>query len=329
MRILVIRLGAFGDMLITTPLLRYLKSEGHEIYLNTSAAGVEVMKNNPNVDKIIFHEKDSVDDEKLDEHWAELAKEYACDKTINLCESIERRLSCHLIDPMYNLTKQERKERCNKNFYEYAFEHAGYPIPEGLSLRPELFPDEAEEQKMRNFFDPKYTWILWGLSGSGNNKTYPWVDYILGDVLKKHIDDVRVVTVGDELCQILECVDDKRVIRKSGKWSMRESMIACKFADIVVAPDTGILHASGCFDTMKIGIIGSNTIENITKHFTNDMSMEAQGLACAPCFRLIYSSALQCPIDKVHGLPLCMVEGLDPKEVLQRIEYAIRECSEM
>ena len=42
-------------------------------------------------------------------------------------------------------------------------------------------------------------------------------------------------------------------------------MILTKLVDLVISPDTGVLHASGAFDTPKIGLLGHTTIENITK----------------------------------------------------------------
>jgi ADP-heptose:LPS heptosyltransferase len=50
-------------------------------------------------------------------------------------------------------------------------------------------------------------------------------------------------------------------------------MALTKFVDLVISPDTGVLHASGCYDTPKIGLLGHTTIENITKYFKNDYSI--------------------------------------------------------
>jgi ADP-heptose:LPS heptosyltransferase len=136
---------------------------------------------------------------------------------------------------------------------------------------------------------------------------------------------VKIVTVGDTLCQVLETLKDKRVIRRSGVWTMRESSLATRFANLVVAPDTGLIHASGCFSTPKICLIGSNSIENITKHFENDYSITADEnlVPCAPCHRLIYSASQQCPIEEQTGLPKCMALGINPKRVFERISGII------
>src|SRR3990167_1580001 len=347
MRLLLIRYGAIGDSLVITPLIRYLKQQGHEVYMHTSETGLQVLAHNPNVAQYIPYKTKAVPDDKLQAHWEKLAKDNGCEKIINMCESIERAISFHPVDPPYNYTKEERHRLGNKNFYEYAFQHADTSAGGGLCVsfrddcagaynidkeegfyRPELFFTEKEESAMSSFFaqfEGKFV-ILWGLSGSANNKMYPYSDYVIGDLLRSH-KDVIVITCGDESCQILEVSEDERVIRKSGKWAIRESLLACKYADLVIAPDTGIIHGSGCFDTPKIMLVGSNTIENITKHFVNDFSIEADPelVPCAPCHRMIYSSAVQCPLDERHLLPKCLSLGINPRLVLEKIEMIIQK----
>lgn len=328
MRILLVRYGAWGDSIIITPLIRAIKKAGHELYMHTSEMGMQVLAGNPNIDKFIPYKTSSVPDHKLKSHWEDLAKKEGCDLMVNMCESIERALSFHPIDPMYSWTKSERAKIGDKNFYEYAFEHAK---KQGLDVEPdgfhgELFFTDKEHDEMKCLFDQflgKFV-ILWGLSGSGLNKAYPWVDNVIADVLRAN-KEVVFITTGDELCQALEQGEDERVIRKSGRWTVRQSSLACKYADLVVAPDTGLIHASGCFDTPKIGLIGSNSLNNITKHFVNDHSIQADSdiVPCAPCYRLIYQASMQCPIEEHTYLPRCMAVGIEPKKVLDEIERAI------
>lgn len=333
MRLLIVRYGAWGDSIIITPLLRHLKAEGHEIYLHTSEMGMKVLKGNPNIDKFIPYVSKSVPDDKLQGYWEKLQKEHDCDVLINMCESVERAIALHPIDPVYNYTKKERFERCNRNFYEYSFEHAMgqcgdkidqvFKTDDDPDFVPELFFTKDQEEKAQEFFKQyadKFV-IVWGLSGSSLNKAYPWTDYVIGDLVRDH-EDIVIITVGSNMEQVLETIEHERVIRKAGVWSIMEAAIATKYADLVVSPDTGLLHAAGCFVTPKIGLLSSNTVESITKHFPSDLSIEADSakVPCAPCFRIIYSASTQCPVDPVCYIPLCMSHGIDPKKVLETIE---------
>ena len=93
MRILVVRIGAFGDAIIVTPLLRYLVEQGHEVVFLGSDQSEQVLRCNPRISKFIMHERDSVRNDQLGEYFEKLRVEHQCDKLIDLCESIEVRLA--------------------------------------------------------------------------------------------------------------------------------------------------------------------------------------------------------------------------------------------
>lgn len=337
MRILIIRLGAIGDTIITTPLVRYLKQGGHEIYYLGSETAQTILQNNPHVDKFILHVRDSVPNDKLGDYFESVREAHECDKLIDLCESIEVNLALYPNDPRSKYPKYERMEMCNKNYYEETFRitekqlqlqfpcYADHDVPAEVKeyYNPEIFFTSEEESEMEKFFKEltgRFV-ILWGLSGSSRNKTYPYSDKVIKRLIKDH-GDVSVITVGDEACQILEypICDIKRVICKSGQWSIRQSILACKYASLVVSPDTGLLHGSGAYPTPKIGLFTATTRENVTKHFLNDYSLEPEGIDCAPCFLLIYKANVQSNMAEDGITPLCCAYGIPPQKLIERIE---------
>lgn len=330
MRLFVIRYGAIGDMVFITPLLKHLKKDlGFEIYMNTSETGMEVLQNNPYVDKFVPYVSNSVPAEQLDVFWESQRKLYECDKILNLCESIEVALSMHPSTPAYNLPKRERLKICDRNYYDYTFEFAQKQIPEVQLLKgtvPELNFTPAEEKFCQGvtaeFRQKTPKLIMWALTGSGRNKTYPYYHYIVAELLAKY-PDLGVITVGDNSCQIMEYgVDSDRLYKRSGKWKIRESLLFTKYVDLVIAPDTGILHGSGCFDTPKIGLLGHVSLENTTKYYKNNFSLEAN-VPCSPCDRLIFDANLQCPIEPIFGSCWCMGIGLSKERVQARIEEVL------
>lgn len=356
MRILVVRLGAFGDCLIVTPLLRHLKNLGNEVYMLTSEdQGRQMLEGNPNIDKIIYHKKDSIAADVLGEYFKATQTAYECDKLIDLCESIEARLCLLPIDPRYKYTKPELMEICNKNYYEETFRIAGYgknadrgqfylvdndqkwmSFAYGLlPLQPEIFFTDEEHDFMAKQMQPhigKFK-ILWGLSGSSRQKTYP-TDHLLklyGLLKEQYQDNFVVYTVGDELCQLLEIPfeGEKTFQPRSGVWTMRQSILAARYVDVVISPDTGLLHGAGCFDTPKIGLLTHTTIENITKHFKSDYSLEAKDVACAPCFHMTYNARVQVQLAEDHTTPMCMMYGIPPQEIFLKIQQIRKEFYEL
>ena len=325
---LIVRYGAYGDMVIINPVIRHLKGKGYYIILNTSERGIEIAKNDPNIDDIIPYKSDSVRYDDLEKHWKKLRKKVKPDKFINFSESIEKNISLHPSSPIYNWPKYKRKKYAKMNFYEKTFEWAGVDwrsLPSN-SLRPEIYLTEAEEEKAQSYIRPNCKNLVWGLSGSGKNKAWPWVDQVVKELIKKH-DDIHIIFVGDESCQILEqgWNDEANVTCLSGKIKMRESIALTKYCDLTVAPDTGLLHGAGCFNKPKMGLLGHTTKENITKHFLMDYSIEAdpENAECARCARLIYDNQIQCPTDPQSGASFCMQYGIDPTLVYNEIERVL------
>lgn len=318
MKILLWRTAAFGDTVITTPLVRHLHSKGHQVFYVASERGEQVLKNNPHVFKVLKNDE-SVRNELLGEHIEWLRKKNHCERVIDLNESIECALSVHPRSPEYNLPKKERLAKFNRNFYEYCFEHAKEPWDETVDFRPELFFDESELKEARSLLKEGYN-ILVGLSGSGNNKVWPYAMDFCNYIQEKH-PEIHIITVGDIKCQILEdSIDDKNITKLSGSIPMRQSMALTGMVDLVISPDTGLLHASGCYDTPKIGILGHTTKEHITKHFKNDYSIEAdEKLApCSPCTRMIYEMKQQCPLSPITNSSICLSEGQSLDRVYKR-----------
>ena len=327
MKILVVRIAAFGDGVITTPLVRHLHQQGNEIFYLGSEQTEQIMRHNPHVSKFIFHEKDSIANDKLGEYFSGIAKDNGCERIIDLCESIEVRLALSIDHPHWNWPKEERKSYANINYYEYTFAHAKEPLPEEESLIPEMFFSEEEQdwaiEERKKFLGQRV--IMWGLSGSGRNKTWPFTPYVVGDLVKKY-KDIKVILVGGMTCQILEAGFPKndRIVKRCGEYTFRQSALLSQYVDLVVSPDTGFLHTAGCWQTPKIGLLTHTTIENITKHFTNDFSIESEA-PCAPCFRLIQNADKECPIeDSVARPTLCMgKDGMKPERVLAKIEEVL------
>lgn len=316
---LVIRLGAYGDMLCITPALKKLKELEYYIMLYTNKRGRETLEHCPYVDQWIDHDETHPVD-TLHIHFENLKKEYPHDKYINFSESIECNVAFHPVNPEYIYPKndQERIKRGNRNYYDVTEEWAGL---EGCQKTPEFNYTEEEAEKAKSYLKEGKINILWALSGSGKQKVYPWTEYVIGQILKDY-ENVHVITVGDLSSQLLETLIDERITNLSGNISMRMSMTLTAFVDLVIAPDTGVLHAAGCFDTSKIGLLGHTNIENITKYFKNDYSLEAD-VPCAPCFKLIYSHEVQCPVDIITHAALCMSHGITPERLYKQIRMVL------
>lgn len=325
---LIVRMGAFGDMLIISPVIEELYRLGYEITLYTGWRGEEVYRHDHRIKEIKRHQEDIKDTQLFFEAIEKVKKETPHDYFVNFTGSIEHNVALHPIMPEYIYPKYEREKIANRNYYDetatWAITKGEGEIPEFKfreDLRPSLIFKEEEVNKLLPYIKPDMFNILWCLSGSGCNKVYPWTEFVMSDLLKKN-PKIHFITVGDNKCKILgnynELLPKENITELAGDISMRESCILTSLVDLVVSPDTGVLHASGCFDTPKIGLMGHTTRENITKHFKSDYSLEAD-CPCAPCFFLIYNHNIQCPLDLVSHAPWCMAIGMDAQKVSDTI----------
>jgi ADP-heptose:LPS heptosyltransferase len=316
---LVIRYGALGDTCWVTPVLSQLKKDGYHVVMNTTTKAAEILKNNPNVDEFIIHSRnDDIPYEELEYYWHLLGRGF--EKVVNLTKSCEG----HLIKVEGSRpslwSKEMRHAECNYNFQDRQMELAGYPEEHGRI--PELYFSDIEEALADTFVNAhrdKFV-ILWSLSGSGFHKTYPWSEYIAGELCQQ-FKDIEIITVGDDDCKILEW-QNPQTINKCGVYTVRQSFLLTKYADLVIGADTGLMNAASAFDTPKIIFLSTNTEENLTKYWKNTTAIWNEDCECYPCHKLLYTNT--CPKGNFNVAPKCM-EGIEPKVVLEAILARYKE----
>ncbi|GAI25575.1 unnamed protein product, partial [marine sediment metagenome] len=153
--------------------------------------------------------------------------------------------------------------------------------------------------------------ILWVMSGSGIYKSYPDAPEVCREIVESY-PHVGIMLVGDKLCRILASdtlYEHPRIYDKCDIPKLRTTLLMTKYADLVVSPDTGILHAAGCFKTPKIVLYGHSMHENISKHFYNVIPIQSPAF-CSPCCRLvpIEDYIYMCKPDRESHASLCMRE---------------------
>lgn len=300
---LVVRYGAYGDCLMSTGAIRLLAEQGYKVTVNCTSYGEPIFRHNPYVENLAIQQKDIVPNTQLESYWKECAKGY--DRFVNLSGAAEDSLlipdtkmflSAIELRKKYpnhpqkeifeSIVKEYRKRIGDKNYYDNHLEKAGL---EERGLNGELYFTPSEELVARDFRNRyrKSFIILWSLSGSSYHKIYPYFQWVVQDILNR-IPEVLVISVGDDLCALMERAESDRYLPRSGIWNIRQSMIMTKYADLVVGPETGILNAAGCFDTPKITLLSHSTHGNLCKYWKNDYCLSPENTWCYPCHMLHY-----------------------------------------
>ena len=118
--VLVLRYGAYGDHVVASSVLPYLKKDGYKITYNCTEWGYEVLKCNPYIDDFWVQITDQVAIKDLDDHWDKIKVGF--DKVVQLNQSIE--VECVSIqgrdviaqDDKWGIHRELRRKKYNINF---------------------------------------------------------------------------------------------------------------------------------------------------------------------------------------------------------------------
>jgi ADP-heptose:LPS heptosyltransferase len=300
-RAAVCRYGAFGDLIQTSSILPGLKGQGYHVTLYTTPRGEEVMRHDPNVDAIYIQDTDQVPNQYLGDFWKWEAKKY--DKWINLSESVEATFLALPGRTQHLWPQPVRHKYLNTNYFEFLHDLADVPMPP----KPKFYASEDEKawaKKERQRIGGSML-VMFSLAGSSVHKVWPWMDHLFARILLKH-PDARILTVGDEMSQMLECgwEQEPRVIRMAGKYTIRQSMAMLDQCDMVIGPETGMMNAAAHMGMPKIVFLSHSSDNNLTKYWVNTMALEPQDTPCWPCHQMHYSFE-HCNKDERTGTALC------------------------
>ena len=315
----IVRYGGFGDMIQVSSLFPLFKERGYRVCVNVTDRGYDIVRTDPHVDEILLQKTDQVPNDCLNEYWDRITKCFH--HFVQLSESIEGAL---LVVPArteiargkeilipgshkFKWSKEQLHDECNVNYMERTHDLAGLPY----KFLPKFYPTKKEKTwaaSTRKKIKTKNV-VLWTLSGSSVHKVYPWTDAAIAKILSER-EDVSFITIGDDLCQILEAgwEEEPRVITKSGEWSIRRTLAFLHECDVVVGPETGVLNAASTLDCHKVVMLSHSSKENLSKHWKNTTSLEPELYEnyCFPCHKMHYGFDT-CYRDETTGGAMCAV----------------------
>lgn len=313
------RYGAFGDMIQMSSVLPGLKQQGYQVCINTTPKGMEILRNDPHIDEFFIQEDDQVPNKELDRYWAYLSGKF--DKFIMLSESVEGALLAMPGRRAFRWNKEFRHLIMNVNYLEGTHAIAGVPFNPG----PRFYRSSKERKwskDYRNKLGKKNFVIMWSIAGSSVHKVYPHMNTVMARLLHLH-KNVKFILVGDHLSSMVEYhwTKESRVIRKCGKWSIRESLAMAKECDLIIGPETGVMNAVGFEPMPKILMLSHSSSDNIGKHWLNTSQLDPD-VGCYPCHQLHFGFDT-CRRDEETGTAMCAA-SIDPEDVFVLAEKFMR-----
>lgn len=323
----VVRYGAFGDVMQASSVFAGLKEEGYHVTVFAAPPGSDVIMHDPNIDNLVLFDKDQVPNENLGGFWDWQSKKF--DKWVNLSESVEKTF---LAQPGYTnhmWPPKLRHKLLSRNYIEHQHDLAGIPhVP-----RVRFYPTKEEEQwatQTRHKMGPGPV-MMYSLSGSSVHKTWAGMDHLIASLLLNY-PTAHIVLVSGPEGVILEqgWERDPRVHRKSGKWTIRETLSFIDQCQVIFGSETGVLNAASHRSVKKVVLLSHSSHENLTRDWVNTDPIWSKTTSCpmrpegVPACHMLHYGWSHCKKDEKTSTAQCQAD-IDPEQVWDAIASTFSE----
>lgn len=301
-KFLVIRFSSIGDIVLTSPVMRCLKNQVDDVHITflTKPAFKNVVEGNPYIDNIIYLSQ------SLKQTIQELNNEQF-DYIIDLHNNIRtNRIKSKLGIPAFSFKKLNLEKWLLVNFKinKLPQTHIVNRYIDTLSVFDVTIDDLGLEWYFPNNID-YFPYPLF------ENIKQPYVVFVVG---AKHFTKQIPVSLAIDICNeihkpvILIGGKDEEIAGNSiaiacgdncislcGKLNLHESAAVIKNSQLVISPDTGMMHIAAAFNKPIITLWGNTIPEFGMYAFVNENSrfdMQVENLKCRPCSKIGFS---KCP----------------------------------
>lgn len=313
-KILIIRLGAIGDVVHTTEVYRSIKRKYPDIKIHylTSTLPSILLNNDPDIEKIITVEKVGYNE------CFQIAKELKSEKydiIINLQPSLKLKLLSYLLHPKKVLNyKKTYKLHAVENFFNTAQK---YFKELELSKKLELkIPGETIEKVGKLIpKDTKIVAISTQVGPIRHGKKWNIENFkeLALELTNKY--NVKVLIIGSsEDKPKAKIFNDLHpdILNYTGMFNIQECAALLSHVDIVIAADTAPTHIASALEKPTcIGLYGSMSTQRTGIFGSKHISIKSN-LKCVPCQKRY------CTIKKNEYEP-CM-EAIKVSDVMDAIE---------
>ena len=295
LKILVVRFSSIGDIVLTTPVVRMLKTQlNTEVHFLTKAPYVSLFKNNPYVDSVFQIDK------SINEVISDLKKEnydYVIDLHSNLRTQILK-LKLGVSAKSYNKLNWEKFLLTNfktnilpdVHIVDRYLDTVKFLGITNDNKGLDFFLSDADKVDLAE--SPK-DYIAFVIGGQHATKILPTAKII--SICKKLNKAVLLIGGPDDKARGDEISKASGAINTCGNHSLLQSAFLIKNSAYVISHDTGMMHIAAAFKK-KIYSVWGNTIPEFGMYpylsDKNSKMIEVKDLNCRPCSKIGYD---KCP----------------------------------
>ncbi len=307
-KFLIIRFSSIGDIVLTTPVVRCLKEqvEGAEVHYLTKPQYVELLKNNPYIDKVhslsgfnttITELKNEGFDYLIDLHknirsyrfrnklkildftFSKLNRE----KFLLVYFKINKLPDIHIVDRYFEAVKVFDVNNDNKGLDYFIDNDKTFDVSKELSI------------------DEKF--VAFAIGGQHNTKKMPPVS--IRKICKRINSKVILLGGKEDLCTgDIIAKNEDNIINLCGKTSLDQSADVIRQADIVISHDTGLMHIAAALKKPIVSVWGNTVPEfGMYPYMTDEKSkiFEVKNIKCRPCSKIGHK---KCPKKTFHCMKM-------------------------
>ncbi|MFH0702107.1 MAG: glycosyltransferase family 9 protein [bacterium] len=283
-KILILRLGAIGDVVHSTALFRSLKKYNPDLsihYLTFETPSL-LIENDPDLDKVWIAKKKSY---KYLIKLANILQKENFDLFINLQPSIKTKIFSFFIKTKYILTyKKNFKYHAVENFWKTA-----KPVFKKLVLdnKLKIYLSDKTNEKVSNLIKTNKKIISFNIGANLTRQGRRWPIEYWVELAKKIINkyNYEIILTGSE--DDIELAENLLKVSQNiksfcGKLNIAETAILLSKCCFVISGDTGPIHIATAMNIPVIGIYGSTPFLRTGPYGKQNFVLNSNR-KCVPC----------------------------------------------
>lgn len=320
-KFLILRFSSIGDIVLTSPVVRNLKKqvEGAEIHYITKPQFKSILENNPYIDKVHTLKK------SFKETITELKYEHY-DYIIDLHRNVRTvRFKNRLKIISFSFNKLNWEKWLLVNFKKNKMPDVH--IVDRYIDTLKMFDVENDDQGL-DYFIPEQDEV--NISAISDELKNGYIGVVVGAFHNtKKLTKEKIITICKKLdkptlllggpenkeeAEEIKKAVGKNIFNTCGDYNINQSASLVKQANVILTPDTGLMHIASAFQKKIISVWGNTVPEfgmSPYKPHPESEIIEVKGLKCRPCTKIGFT---QCP--KKH---FKCINDLDDNYIVNKI----------
>lgn len=288
-KILVIRLGAIGDVVHTTNAFRAIKKKypDTEIHYMTTKTQACFLENDEDIHKVWVVEKNDFKFGKVF-NLARSVKLEKFDFVLNMQPNFKTRFMSFLAGiKKQAIYKKSFKMHAVDNFYQVAKKYyKDIELPEKMRLFLSNEAKQYAKNELQSCAHPIVAFNAGGIISPRQGRTYPVEKWLqLGEKINEKFGGTVILTGTRDDYEFLKPLQSLPNVKSYiGKTTLEQNAAIIGQCDLMISGDSGPLHIATALDVPSVGLYGSMPIERTGTYGKNCISIKSD-LSCVPCNR--------------------------------------------